>query len=944
MSTPKLSKNPTQSAQEKVLFSDAIKETGDQGFTEDQIKEFKDILLTKEHIGELKAGKMTVEKLTRLKLSQHKDSINTTQVEKNLKKSAEILKKGDKDQESTLEKLEATTNEALAGVKNTKVTQKATEGIKKVKESGMMNFSWEKLESIPFIGGFFKIIGKFFGWLKGLFNFGDKTSEKVQELRETLSPQEIIQTKQQVAEKIESDILGSQHIHPLVQQRLKEVVNDPNIINEENLLELKEKIEKNGNIELVDIQSILTPEKYSALLKTIMGEEERQAQLDMTKTHIINEIYDTYGLDVGVEKRETTKHLVDELFEKQNIQSNELIQEKLLKGEIITLGEILSAMSESAIDASWFFLKLVGTGVISGEKLASNFYASGSDMVVMSIGALPGLTPSISVEELSEQVSQMEDHERRLLMGILYRQSGALAYFAGKSMGFLVQSTTEVLSQTPETSWKMGTQSWQNIEKQNASYRNLEKHFGISAGSQFLEESMNHLKTLRTNNSLISIIQDASQFPDDASKIQHVKKEIQKLGNNFDQALLQKIGNISSTRSFNDFRSGVANSIAEIPVESIFKIGSENIPKGLTQYSLEMHKYHFVQNINTIQRYQRQALSTGIPAKVVQGLRKIPEMFANMELSRNMQHINFEGLSKKEALSRTQALGKMAKDMPDLFRSMFGGGLTLAFFGVDIANSKDSVVESILDSSAYILNVLGPGKLILNMGTSLSENGKLEWHEIAAGGAGGILLGIDATNLAKIAVSSDTKGNRILRAGKYIIRPITDIGSFGVNVVKTGVNIADVIKSRGQISIKDAIKNGFSTQKRMGLKGRALIFGSLLAAGYFGYEAWADDFPEEYEELVKTGIIDKQGNPLKTYGDITQLSDTQKEVLTEIFFQKYAIQETTDLRYIVKNSRLTIISHNPQIQDYIIYQNDTLLSQIKNVLGIGVENISFQNT
>ena len=134
-----------------------------------------------------------------------------------------------------------------------------------------------------------------------------------------------------MAEKIESDILGSQHIHPLVQQRLKEVVNDPNIINEENLLELKEKIEKNGNIELVDIQSILTPEKYSALLKTIMGEEERQAQLDMTKTHIINEIYDTYGLDVGVEKRETTKHLVDELFEKQNIQSNELIQEKLLK-------------------------------------------------------------------------------------------------------------------------------------------------------------------------------------------------------------------------------------------------------------------------------------------------------------------------------------------------------------------------------------------------------------------------------------------------------------------------------------------------------------------------------------------------------------------------------------------------------------------------------------
>ena len=56
-----------------------------------------------------------------------------------------------------------------------------------------------------------------------------------------LSPKEIEATQQEVAKRIESDLLQSSELHPKVKDNLSQLLQDPTLISEENLYELKGK-------------------------------------------------------------------------------------------------------------------------------------------------------------------------------------------------------------------------------------------------------------------------------------------------------------------------------------------------------------------------------------------------------------------------------------------------------------------------------------------------------------------------------------------------------------------------------------------------------------------------------------------------------------------------------------------------------------------------------
>ena len=403
--------------------------------------------------------------------------------------------------------------------------------------------------------------------------------------------------------------------------------------------------------------------------------------------------------------------------------------------------------------------------------------------------------------------------------------------------------------------------------------------------------------------------------------------------------MIATIETLSPQSTIAQARETIAKNIRPHGQKTLQNIWSDFLQKGLSQYSLEVHKYNFIENVNTITKYQTQAILGWISGGVGAKLTKFREVLANMDIARNMQEINLEGLSKTQSLSRMQALWKLAQDMPDLFRTFFGGGLSVAFYGIDIANSDDGWLESIIDSSMYILNIVGPGNLILNMWTSLQENGQLKWHEIAAGWAWGILLWMDVTQITKIWL--DHKWNKALRIGQYVVRPITDIFSFGHSLAKTGINLVDVIKSKWDISLKDAINKWFARQGKIWTKWKALILFWILSAWYIGYEAWADDFEEEYELLVKNGIIDTQWNPLQSFDSLPSMTNEQKEVLTEIFFQKYSFQEAENLEYRVTWNTLTVTALDTSVGKWVVYQNGPVLTHLKNTLWIGVENITF---
>jgi len=818
MFTPKISTSPTGIPEENISFEKAIKETGTQWFTPEQVEKFKGVILTKEHLWELKTGRLTVEELTKLQLSQHKESVNTDHIKKEREKLWNILKKNNEQPDTGFSEIEKTINNLTNKAGNSQVVKQAKTGIEKAKEA-WAGMSWKKLESLTLIGWFFEFLGNMLWGLKNLLNFWDKASEKVKELREKLSPEEIANTKKEVAATIEADIIATDHIHPQVKQSLQDIINDPNIINEEHLLELKEKMKKNnGKLTIADIESIMTPKKFEILLTELMSKENQKAQMEKVKKDILDQIYKEYGLNVDQEKRAVAAELVDELISKQDILQSDLIKNKLLKHEVVTLWDILGTMSESATDLSWFFLQLVWKGVISWERLASHFYSSWSDMVQLGIASLPGFTPSVSVETLAEQIAQMDDTQRRLLMWVLYRQWWALAYFSAKIVWSASRWLMELISQTPESSIKMGLQSAPligNIEKQNKSYKKLEKLFGMSSGSEFLDENIKQLKTLRANNTLIQILNDAENPTKTTKPIAYIKQTLQQHKALFSSEMIATIETLSPQSTISQARNVIANNIKTPSQKSLLEIWGDFLKNWISQHSLELHKYNFINNVNAISKYQTQSIRGWLGSGIGKTLGKFKEVMANMDIARNMQEINLEGLSKKQALSRMQALWKLAKDMPDLFRTFFGGGLSVAFYGIDIANSEDGWVESILDSSMYIFNVIWPYKLVMNAGGSLAKNGNLEWHEVAAGGAGLILLWIDTAQVWKIAFWSGSVTDRILKVWKYTIRPITDMFSFGNNLVKTGVNLIDVVKSRGDISMKDAIKKWFSRSKNL---------------------------------------------------------------------------------------------------------------------------------
>ena len=209
--------------------------------------------------------------------------------------------------------------------------------------------------------------------------------------------------------------------------------------------------------------------------------------------------------------------------------------------------------------------------------------------------------------------------------------------------------------------------------------------------------------------------------------------------------------------------------------------------------------------------------------------------------------------------------------------------------GIDVAVSDDPWYDSVMKSMGYITNVIGPVNLILDVGFSLDKNGQLEWHEVAAGWAGLVMLWIDTVSVWKIMTWGGWVLEKIWKTGKYIVRPITDIWSFMLNVWKTGVNVVDVAKSKSSMSFKEAILKGFEKQKKMWMKWKALLIGTLVAAWYIGFETLTDDYSKEFEFLIEAGIIDNKWNPLLSYNEqIENLEDEQKEVYAEnIIYKKF---------------------------------------------------------
>ena len=379
---------------------------------------------------------------------------------------------------------------------------------------------------------------------------------------------------------------------------------------------------------MADLESILWTKKFQVLKDQIFSEENLDAQSEKIKKDVIDQLYTEYGININSDKRQVAKDLIDDLFEQHKIQYNDLVVNQLLSWKKIDIGDILSAMSSESVALSAFFLQLVGKGVIKGENLATNFFDSWVTMVQLSLSKIPWFSSEIAVENLSEEISNMSDEERRLALWVLYRKAWALAFFSSKLIEYSSRGLIEVVSGTPESALKMWAQSFQNLQKQNASYRKLEQAFWVNWWADLLDNTLSQLKNLRTNNEVITILKKWGSVKD-------IKNSIQRLINTgLDDDFLKQISNIS-TNDMSKFRDSIAQAMSPVNSKSIFEITWDLARKGITEYSFEMHKYKFLENINTVRSYQAQIIRWTLPSKVLASIKKTGEVLANMDIARS---------------------------------------------------------------------------------------------------------------------------------------------------------------------------------------------------------------------------------------------------------------------------------------------------------------------
>ena len=163
-----------------------------------------------------------------------------------------------------IEEISTKLEKSFDNVKNTEVWTQAKEALTIVKEKAKETwvwFSWKKLENLPYIWWFFKIIWELFWWLKWIFWFGEKTKDGIDKAKKVLDPttpeykETLNQTQNTVISYLEKTTW--EKFDDATKNRLKTKLS-PNIkwsyISTENFEELTEKIKSWKKLTINDLK------------------------------------------------------------------------------------------------------------------------------------------------------------------------------------------------------------------------------------------------------------------------------------------------------------------------------------------------------------------------------------------------------------------------------------------------------------------------------------------------------------------------------------------------------------------------------------------------------------------------------------------------------------------------------------------------------------------
>jgi len=829
----------------------------------------------------------------------------------------------------TKEKLEQAAKKAKEATKK---------GINTVKKSKwFINFidSLEKLKKQGWIWGLFATLVLFILWIFGFSK--EKLKKKVEgKTKEVLSWKEAKKVREQVIERIKTDILKIDTLDPKLKADLEKILNDPSIISNENLVELQKRLKKNWKLTLLDLQYLLWKKHFKKLQEEIFSPETRKDLKARVEKIIVDKIYKTYNLDLRQDKRKQLDKLVWKYI---NINNFFELQKKL-RWNGANIADLLWVVFSQWWDIALFMIEAVSKWIIWPWKLM--IYAGKKSTEAISLWlAWLWMKSDISFDKFKEEVDNMNSVERGLLLWTLYRHTWFLSTILWEIAWASSKLLIEWMSSTPVSSfWAWWSAFSNNLDKKTQVFNKLESIFWKKVWSELIKDSLNEIKTLKTNNEIIKLLNKSN------NNITTFKKLLSWLDKSkYNEELINNIKNIDATH-FPEFREKIAIKISSLKNVWI----STNLKNTLSQlhFPIEKFEYEFYKNTDDILKYQREAIKSWTFAKAWKFFTKLWEIQWYSNLSRDLEKLHFEKLSKSQALNKMQALKKLFLDFPEFSRSFFWTVPEIAFVWLALTWKKEdeTFTETMLDTMKYMIPIVWPIKMILSAKVSLNKEW-IKWYNVTEWAAWVALLWVDASFVWKTILSWWSGTEKVLKIWSHILKPITSSYKFWRDSYKMWKNLFDVVNAEWKInwwelSSKsiEIIKKWFKTKKRIWI-----IIALLVAWWYVTHEIFKDDIWDEYKKLMEKWIIDNQWN-IKNYEklkkEFNNMDLDEKEAMIEIIFLMARVP-TSWLEFKINNDKLDIISHENSIQsDWILRDNEWKILKTLDMIWFSAKNINFK--
>lgn len=923
----------TESVQEKFKITD-LKQKFDIQVTTQQLQEYKDMLFDMKEVQKIKEKSFTIWEIIKNKSKLYRENI---QASKNVQKSQEYLAKQIKRWEIEAEKWVESAEQTLEELKDTDVWKKAKKlwkdtklAIKKWVETVK---SWWFMLSLEKAKESWGILG-FLAWLLlsllGILGLW----KKAEILKNKLNPEEIRKTREAIAKKIKEEFLPNKNVPEILKIKLNEVVNNPELISEENLVKLSEKLKSWKKLDIIDIRYILK-DSWEEIENELYDDEAKDALKLELESNIIKSIEQNYWLNFNTDKREKTIELVREHIT-GNVDDYVILEQKLRnKDEMLWAIDVVKFLWVKPFQFANFTMSLISENIITPDKVWTQITKAWKIILKTPFNIIT--SEWITSDEYISKLEWLSEEKRWVFLGILLRQWQALTDILWSAAEFASRSILELASPNIQSWAKMWWNSisssfTNNYGEQIKSFKKIERFLGSNVWHESIDVMKKSLQQVTVNASIISELDNYKDI-DDIWKLKSKIKNISWIS----EDILKWIDSYTDITKLRWFIWENIHFNANISSGKIWSFLNH------IQHNAKWQTIDFTRNIENIVKSQREIIR-GWPEKYLNFIKKYREIVWQANIARQAKSINIEAKSASWVISKMEWLSKLANDFPLLAKSTFGMLPQFAFTVLDYEltpENEQDFVKSLWRTALYMSWIVWPLVMTLSPKAYVDNKGNLEWFNIAEAWVWAILLWIDSVKAAKLAL--EWKYLKVLT--DVVLRPISAPWKFLMDSYRVWKDIVWISKAGWKINWwKIGSKVAKEAKKWKWIK-KALVIWLLVWAAYTANELMKTDLSDEIENLVDKWIIDKSWNIispewLNNIYNTLEL-DEKSAFINILFWTKWTVIPE-DIEITLKdNSHLEIVSKNSWVRNKQWFVNGELTSILSD-LWIEYDNIDFK--